>query len=167
MKLYKYLALISTAITITSFSLFSQSQSPSHERNTQSQINTKVAQFVDEFFKTEKLSSHEDCRDRVGDCMDTACRLLGQYGCDDKYEVDEVLVWCRGNFDGGCITTVCNHLGQYGCDDRYEVQEIARACIGNFGGDCVESVCKRLGQYGCDDRYEVLDVVKKCAGNLY
>lgn len=124
-----------------------------------------VSQFVDEYFTSKgKAQLHDECRDPVGDCMDVTCRLLGQYGCDDKAEVEEVLLWCRGNFDGDCIQTACRYLGQNGCDDRGEVQEIARACVGNFSGECVDVVCKRLGQYGCDDRQEILNVIKKCAG---
>ncbi len=123
----------------------------------------KVSQIVDEFYNARK--SHDECRTPGVDCLDTVCKLLGTYGCDDRSEVEEALKWCRGNFDGDCIATACKYISPYGCDDRSEVQAMARACIGNLGGSCIDAVCKRLGTYGCDDRSEVLDVIKQCAGN--
>ncbi len=104
----------------------------------------KVSSFVNEYFGQKNFTpAHESCSPTT-DCTDVVCNRLGQFGCDDKSEIDEVLLWCRGNYGGNCIEVSCKFLGQFGCDDRSEVQEIARACVGNFGGDCITSVCGRL-----------------------
>jgi hypothetical protein len=126
--------------------------------------DNQVQKFVDEYYKSKGLNFHGECQ-RTGDCVSAVCNGLGSSGCDDRWEVDEVLQWCRGNYDGDCVATSCRFLGSSGCDDRWEVQEIARACVGNMGGGCVQAVCSRLGDSGCDDRWEILDVIKKCAGN--
>ncbi len=127
----------------------------------------KVSLYVSEYFNKKNFTPipDDDCKNRIGHCVDAVCDQLGAYGCDRQNEMDEVLVWCRGNYDGGCVKTACNYLGTFGCDQRDEVQEIARACVGNFGGDCVVAVCERLGSFGCDRQDEVLDVIRKCAGN--
>jgi len=149
---------------MASFNIFAKDSVSLGEQRAHGQ---KVSLYVNDYFNKKNFTPilEDECKDRVTDCVASACDRLGTYGCDERYEVNEILVWCRGNYDGGCIKAACGFLGTYGCDERYEIKEIVRACVGNFGGDCVTSVCARLGTYGCDERYEVVDVITKCSGN--
>jgi hypothetical protein len=138
-----------------------------------------IARLVDQYYakkETKNLSSKLfgkplvrppiNCNpEPARSCTDVVCDRLGQFGCDDISEIQQVGRLCRGNYDGNCIESVCDKLGQFGCDDMNEVQAVGRACVGNYDTSCFESVCQRLGQFGCDDMNEVEEVLRTCAGN--
>ena len=101
----------------------------------------------------------------VSNCINVACNHLGQYGCDDNTEIQNVAAACRG-VDGGCLEASCAHLGPFGCDNFTKIQNVTGLCRKVFDSRCMDVVCKHLGQYGCDDFTEISNVSNVCAGRV-
>lgn len=97
-------------------------------------------------------------------CMDSVCKKLGTFGCDDQSEIQAVGQICRGNHSGACLDSVCVRLGTFGCDDRSELEKVGAICRGVWGNGCIDSMCKRLGTFGCDDVSEIERVGGFCRG---
>lgn len=100
----------------------------------------------------------------VGSCVNSVCKHLPNYLCDDPSELQQIARSCANNYSGACVDSVCSHLPNYQCDDLSELTTIAQSCAGSVSGACVESVCKHLPNYQCDDLSEIQDIAKTCSG---
>lgn len=173
----KYLvALVSLILAYSCLGFSSLVEDIKSKEQTESS-QSKIQQLVDEFFAQErkdnqfrKIIAHAEqplsqgCVPNDPSCIDTACDLLGTFGCDSIKEVTEMSRACRGNSNGLCLKAACDFLGTFGCDNGKEIKQVAPSCIGNLDDNCLISVCNRLGTFGCDSITEVTEVARACGG---
>jgi hypothetical protein len=67
-----------------------------------------------------------------GSCFKTACKMAGEFGCDDQTEVIGMNQVCRTQASDECLVDTCQSLGQFACD---EFNEIRRVLVTNCGAD--------------------------------
>jgi hypothetical protein len=114
------------------------------------------------------LDRERQCDDGHGrpersDCIDSVCKKIGSYRCDDTSEISEVAQVCARIDDSACIDNVCNRIGSYRCDDLAEINEVSKVCDGIRNSSCIDSVCNRIGSYRCDDLAELQSVSNVCS----
>jgi hypothetical protein len=68
----------------------------------------------------------------AGSCLKTACRMSGEFGCDEQSEIANVSRVCRGQVSDECLVTNCAQLGEFACD---EAREITKILVSNCGAD--------------------------------
>lgn len=98
-------------------------------------------------------------------CINEACTRLGQSGCNEQSEIQDVASACRG-VDGNCITETCAYLGQSGCNEMSEIQTVGNACRQMFDIRCMKLVCSYIGQQGCNELSEISGVGSACSGRV-
>lgn len=134
----------------------------------------KALQGFNRFFSTLTKSSNlkiqnDHCppshpQEPSTSCVDSICKRLSKYDCDDLSDLGKVNQICASQANGGCIDLSCNRLSKYDCDDLSDFQKVGKACEGQYGGRCLNSVCNRLSKYDCDDISDLEKIGKVCQG---
>lgn len=65
-------------------------------------------------------------------CIKTACKLAGEFGCDEQSEIANISRVCRGQVSDECLVTNCAQLGEFACD---ETREITKILVSSCGAD--------------------------------
>jgi hypothetical protein len=62
------------------------------------------------------------------DCLELACRLSGEFGCDSKEKTDALVSLCQAKDSAYCLRKVCDRQGIFACDEYEEVKKILSLC---------------------------------------
>jgi hypothetical protein len=65
-------------------------------------------------------------------CLKTACKMSGEFGCDEQSEIANISRVCRGQVSDECLVANCAQLGEFACD---EAREITKILVSNCGAD--------------------------------
>ncbi|EQC46119.1 hypothetical protein [Bacteriovorax sp. Seq25_V] len=90
-----------------------------------------------------------------GQCIKSACQILGSFGCRSDYELRRIEDACTRQIDLNCIDNSLNKLSRFEFDDANELTEIIKSC--QYVYSLAPSFAATfLSKFDLDDRHEVV-----------